>query len=44
MAVSFFEIFNMVCEAVVEEHAGWKVDETIYNNIKADCAVMNELV
>lgn len=44
MAVSFIEIFNMVCEAAVEEHAGWKVNERIYNNIKADCAVMNELV
>ena len=29
--VSFFEIFNMVCEAAVEEHAGWKVNERIYN-------------
>ena len=41
MAVSFFEIFNMVCEAAVEEQAGWKVNERIYNNIKADCAVVS---
>ena len=44
MAINFFEIFNMVCETAAEGHRNWKVNERVYNNIKADCAVMNELV
>lgn len=43
MAISFFDIFNLVFEMTLEEFPDWKLNEHVYDDIQNDCEVMDSL-